>query len=250
MKTRSSLPSGCSGFTLTEVLITVTIMMLVSAGALAVFLNGSKAMYKDMQRLATDAALRKITLQVAKETIDSSEFYVFPTYEALDGNVDLVADLSPLYIDSVHTQVAYGDCLVLVTRVTVDDTSNVRQFRIYYRTVTSPDQQGELRYYEGTDYGTSGTATTLTSLLNTINLRTTPAYAGSRVLASIARGRQKSSTDTSTYPNTYYPIFSTESTGTTPTNESVSLNVEVVNGSSVNNLLSSSSFNYTISPRR
>jgi Tfp pilus assembly protein PilV len=250
MKNLSAPARGQRGFTVAEVMITMTIMMLVSAGALAVFLNGSKAMYKDMQRLATDAALRKITLQVAKETLDSSEFYVFPTYASLDGSVDLTADLSPLYIDSSNTEVAYGDCLVLVTRVSIDMTAKVRQFRIYYRAVTSADQQGELRYYEGTDYGAGGTTTSLTNLLNTINLRTTPTFTGSRVLASVARGRLKSGTDTCTYPGTYYPIFSTESTGTTPTNESVSLNVEVVNGSSANNLLSSSSFNYTISPRR
>jgi hypothetical protein len=232
------------GFTVVEVMITMTIMMLVTAGALGLFLSGSKAMYKDMQRLITDGSLRKITLQVAKETIDSSEFYLFPNYLSLDGTVNLATDLSPLETDAYNTDVAYGDCLVLVTRVTVDDTSNVRQFRIYYRAVTSPDQQGELRYYEGTDYGVSGTATPLATLLNGVVLSTTPAYPGSRVLASITRGRKR------TGLTTYYPIFSTESTGPTPTNESVSLNIEVINGSSVNNLLSSSSFNYTISPRR
>jgi len=36
----------------------------------------------------------------------------------------------------------------------------------------------------------------------------------------------------------------------TPTNDSVSINIEGINGSTVNNLLSSTSFNYTISPRK
>jgi hypothetical protein len=36
----------------------------------------------------------------------------------------------------------------------------------------------------------------------------------------------------------------------TPTNDSVSINVEIINGTTANSMLSSSSFNYTISPRR
>jgi hypothetical protein len=47
-----------------------------------------------------------------------------------------------------------------------------------------------------------------------------------------------------------YPAFSTESPNSTPINGFVAINLEFVNGSTVNNLLSSSSFNYTISPRR
>jgi hypothetical protein len=133
---------------------------------------------------------------------------------------------------------------VLVTRVTVDQTSNVRQFRIYYRTVKTPEEQGELRYYESDDYGSDGTSTSLTSLLNAVKLKTTPAYPGTRVLASITRGKPKAD------GTGYFPVFSTQATVPAATNESVSLNIEVINGKSATNMLSSSSFNYTISPRR
>ncbi len=231
------------GFTIAEVMVTLTIMMLVIGGALGLYLSGLKAMYKDMQRLATNATIRKLTLQIAKETIDSSEFYVFPTYQSLDGTVNLATDLAPLVTDAYGTQIAYGDCLVLVTRSSDDTTANVRQIHIYYRIVTSPEQQGPLQFYESQDYGVAGTTTDLTTLLNAINLKVTPAYPGSTVLAPVARGRQEAGTAT------YYPVFSTESTGPAPTNHSVSLNIEVVNGTSANNQLSSSSFNYTISPR-
>jgi type II secretory pathway pseudopilin PulG len=247
VKTRPPRHRAAAGFTLTEVIITMTIMMLATAGAMSVFLMGLRAMYKDTQRLATDATLRRLTLQVAKETIDSTEFYVFPTYQALDGTVDLVNDVAPLdpaEPDPGQIQLAAGDCLVLVTRTSADVTSNVRQFRIYYRTAASANSTAALRYYESTDYGLNSTQTSLGALLNTINLKNTPAYPGSRVLAATTRGKPKED------GSGFYPVFSTEATVATPTNESVSLNIEVINGTSTTNLLSSSSFNYTISPRK
>ncbi len=249
MKTRPCQPARAAGFTLTEVLITITILGLVTAGALSVVVVGLKMMYKDTQRLTTDATLRKLTLSVAKETIDSTEFYVFPNYQALDGSVDLTNDIAPLNPTDPapgETQLASGDCLVLVTRVRADVTSNVYQFRVYYRPVTDPSVQAPLRYYESAPFGadpTQGTATPLTTLLNAVNLKTTPVYPGSVVLAKVTRGK----------PNPdggYFPVFSTEATVATPTNESVSLNIEVINGTTAFNQLSSSSFNYTISPRR
>jgi prepilin-type N-terminal cleavage/methylation domain-containing protein len=236
-----------AGYTLTEIMITTTIFGMVVAGTLTVFMMGMRSMYRDIERLSTDSTLRRLTLHVAKETIDSTEFYVFPNYQSLDGSVNLVTDISPLSPaepDEGETQLASGDCLVLVTRVTIESTSNVRQFRIYYRPVTSAGAQAPLRYYESTDYGSVGSEDSLNALLNAVNLKTTPAYPGSRELASITRGKPiPSSTD-------HFPVFSTEATVPTATNESVSLNIEVINGKSAVNMLSSSSFNYTISPRR
>jgi len=254
MKTRTDSSRKAAGFTVVEILITMTIIMLVTAGAMSVFLTGARAMYKDMQRLATDATLRRLTLQVAKETIDSSEFYVFSSYTKLDGTVSLTADVSPLETDLYGTEVAYGDCLVLVTRVTVDETSNVRQFRIYYRVPRTPasDYLETLRYYEGTDYGASGTASSLTTLLNAVNLNTTPAFTGSRILAEKTRGRPRTPPNPAVnpMPPPYYSVFSTESSTPTATTEAVSMNIEVINGTTAANMLSSSSFNYTIAPRR
>ncbi|MBL9201994.1 MAG: prepilin-type N-terminal cleavage/methylation domain-containing protein [Opitutaceae bacterium] len=263
MKTASRKAARCGGFTLVETMITVGVMVVVMAGALGIFVTGLRAMYKDMQRLATDSKLRALTLQIAKETLDSSEFYVFDDYAKLDGSVDLAADVAVLSPDVYATQVAYGDCLVLVTRINVDDNSNVRQIRIYYRDTTNPNNTAAIRYYEGTDYGSSGTTTSLTTLLNAINLSANPAITGSRILAATTRGRPMPSTthycpiatptpfgSTCTHTTDYYPIFSTESATTTPTCESVAINVEVINGTTSMNQLSSSSFNYTISPRR
>lgn len=235
-------------FTLTEVMITTAIFTAVIAGTLSVFMMGMRSMYKDTERLKTDATLRQLTLHVAKETIDSTEFYLFPNFRSLDGSVNLandVAQLEPDEPEGAETQLASGDCLVLVTRVNTDELSNVRQFRIYYRTVANPGTQGSLRYYESAAFGTptTGTATALTTLLNAVNLRSTPNITGSRELAPITRGKPKSG-------GGHFPIFSTEAEVPTAANESVSLNIEVINGTASNNTLSSSSFNYTISPRK
>ena len=266
MKTRPprSPRARVAGFTLVEIMITMAVMMMVTAGALGVFITGMRAMYRDVQRLATDATLRTLTLQVAKETIDSSEFYVFPSYASLDGSVNLTNDVSQLAVDAYGTEVAYGDCLVLVTRVTVNETSNVRQFRIYWRTTTNENNQAAIRYYESQDYTAAGTATPLATLLNGVNLSTNYATTG-RQIVRLSRGRPimiagshwcpqatppYTDANKCTHTTDYYPIFSTESATTTATSESVSINVEVINGTTANSQLSSSSFNYTISPRR
>lgn len=251
-KSRPTLRSTYrAGFTLVEILITLTIAVLVLGLTLGVFTTCLRAMYRDMQRLATNGALRSFTSQVAKETLDSTEFYVFPDYRKLDGSVDLAADVSSLDPDSGVYQ-AFGDCLVLVTRVATSAMANVRQFRIYYRSTTGTthnvDAEAPIRYYESTDYGASGTATALTALLNGVNLKANPNLTGSRQVVQNTRGRLQSPVPT-TAPFCY-PIFSTESATPTPTNDSVSINVEIINGTTANNLLSSSSFHYTISPRK
>lgn len=244
MKTSSTRRSRNAGFTLVEAMMAATITSLVMAGTMATFMFGFRTMYKDNQRLATNATLRYFIAQVSKETLDATEFYVFPDYKSLDGSVNLVNDVSSLQADAFGTYLAYGDCLVLVTRVSATTTANVRQIRIYYRVTTDSAQIAPVRYYESTDWGSSGTSTALGTLLNNIKLSNNPSISGSRVIVNNARGRQQ------TGGTSVYPIFSTESATTSPTNDSVSINVEVINGASVNNMLSSSSFNYTISPRK
>ncbi|MCP5531293.1 MAG: prepilin-type N-terminal cleavage/methylation domain-containing protein [Opitutaceae bacterium] len=244
MKISSPPRRRTAGFTLVEAMMAGTIASLVMAGTMATFMFGFRTMYKDNQRLATNATLRYFIAQVSKETLDATEFYVFPNYKSLDGNVDLVGDVSSLQADAFGTFLAYGDCLVLVTRVSATTTANVRQIRIYYRVTTDSEEIAPVRYYESTNWGAAGTSTALGTLINAINLSSNPTISGSRVIVNNARGRQQ------TGGTTVYPIFSTESATTSPTNDSVSINVEVINGASVNNMLSSSSFNYTISPRK
>lgn len=254
MKTPTASRRGASAaFTLAEVMISMTIVSMVMAMAMSTFLFGLRTMYKDTQRLITNASLRYFVAQVSKETLDASEFYIFPLYTSLDGSVDPATDVTAITSNIYGTDVYHGDCLVLVTRVSLETTAAIRQFRIYYRVVTDSNQEGVLRYFESPDYGstgalTNGAATPLATLLDGVNLNADPAYAGTginRVLSPRTRGRPKAAD-----PTQSYPIFSSEFPTLSVTNENVSINVEIINGSTVNNLLSSSSFNYTISPRR
>lgn len=248
MKTRPVPPPrrrNARGFTLVEVLITMSIATLGMGLAVATFMNGFRTMYRDSVRLATNATLRYVMAHLAQETLDASEFYLFRDYRKLDGDVDLAADIAVEETDPYGADLRHGDCLLLVTRVTVDETSNIRQFRIYYRVVAAPEQLSELRFYESTDYGVTGTPSSLKSLLDAVNLNATPAFTGSRVVATTTRGRLKTGSDT-----ICYPIFSAETSSATANNEYISVNVEIISGNSVTNLLSSSSFNYTISPRK
>lgn len=240
-------------YTLVEVMISMSIISLVFAGTMSTFLFGIRMMYKDTQRLATNATLRYFVAQVSKETLDASEFYIFENYQALDGSVDISSDTTTYTTSADGIDIYHGDCLVLVTRASLADDAAVRQFRIYYRQTTTPSAEAPIRYYESGTFdeddadgdGAKQTDALVEDLLDKINLKNAPSYPGSRVLAARSRGRPAANN-----ASLIYPIFSSEFPTLTKTNENVSINVEVINGSSINNLLSSSSFNYTISPRR
>lgn len=246
MKPPRPTPAAGAGFTLIEVMISMTIAVLAMGMALSTFLFGLRMMYKDNVRLETNASLRAFMAQISKETLDASEFHLFPSYEKLDGDVDLLADVSPLTTDPYGADIAHGDCVVLVTRTAVTSDAKVRKFRIYYRVVTEANHNDEatIRFYASPDWGAAGNNSPLTTLLNAVNLVATPQLAGSKQLADRAKGRRIGAT------SAFYPIFSSEAPTVTANNESFSINVEFINGSTANNLLSSSSFNYTVSPRR
>ena len=113
----------------------------------------------------------------------------------------------------------------------------------YYETVDwgegSPDDGDAL-----TNDGNGHPVTALATDLNAIDLNSNPLRSGSRQLAPRSKGRKGPTT------TNLYPIFSSESPSSSSTNGFISINVEFINGTTANNLLSSSSFNYTISPRR
>jgi prepilin-type N-terminal cleavage/methylation domain-containing protein len=245
MKTISRHKPAQAAFTLVEVLISLSVVTMVMAMAMSTFLHGIRMMYKDNQRLATNTNLRYFMAQVAKATLDASEFYIYPNYLTLDGDVDSVGDLTTAVTDSYGLELYHGDCLVLVTRTSLDQDSNIRQVSVYYRTTSDPAKEGSLRYFEGKDYGEIGTTDTLDTLLNEINLKEKPEYTGSRLLSTRTLGRPKEGK-----PSERYPIFCSKTPFIETENYSVSINAEVINVTTVNNLLSSSSFNYTISPRR
>jgi type II secretory pathway pseudopilin PulG len=289
MKTTPARPKSAA-FTLVEILISLSITVTVLGMALSTYMMMMRTMYKDAQRLATNASLRSFMAQISKETLDASFFYVFTNYAKLDGSVDLTTDPATLAQDADYTDddydkwVAHGDCLVLVTRTSLYRTSDIRQIRVYYRrekTQAECNADAPLRYYESADWGegaaddgnpltdeTNGhPLSSLATYLNAINLNsaTTGAsydstgtaynpsagdFSGSKLLTLRTRGRLVPSPYTPYASGDRFPIFSTESATASATNGYVSVNVEFINGTSVTNLLSSSSFNYTISPRR
>jgi type II secretory pathway pseudopilin PulG len=278
MKTKPSPLSreSSAGFTLIEAIISMAVVSSVLAMCMSTFMMGMRTMYRDNQRLATNANLRAFMAQISKETLDASHFYLFDYYTKLDGNVNLALDPAILEQDADYSDdsydkwVAQGDCLVLVTMTSVPDTPKVRQVRIYYRrTKTQAERNADapLRYYETADWGVNGTNSTLVAILNSINLSTSTTgtsyhssgtrynpsagdFTGSRLLTLRSRGRKITAPTSPYVAGDLYPMFSSESGTATATNGFVSINIEFITGSSLINMLSSSSFNYTISPRR
>jgi prepilin-type N-terminal cleavage/methylation domain-containing protein len=258
------------GFTMMEVMFAMTITVLTVGLAMSTFLSGLKMFYRDNQRLASNGSLRTFMRHISNETLNASFYYLFDYYTLLDGNVDMTVDPSdPAQSynnanDQYDRWIAHGDCLVLVTLTSRYRTTDIRQIRIYYRITKDQsttagqnlNSDAELRYYETADWGegnpndnnvatddTNGhPLTSLTTYINAIDLKTSPRIAGSNAISTRSLGLYKpSSTDR-------YPIFSTLSPIATGTTGSISINVEFV--TSGNLRTSSSSFNYTISPRR
>ena len=259
IKSAATTTGSRAGFTIVEVMISMTIVSIVMGMCLSTFLFGLRTMYKDTQRLMTNASLRSFMAQISKETLDASYFYLFPYYTSLDGTVNLDTDYAALsFVDA-----ADDDCLVLITKTALYRTTDIKQIRIYYRVTvdqrttatTNVNAEAAIRYYETADWG-EGTATTsnghsdVTAELNLINLNTNPSLTGSKLLNARSKGRAVPSPYTPYSSGDLYPIFSSESPSASASNGFISINVEFINGSTLNNLLSSSSFNYTISPRR
>jgi len=247
----ASSPRGrVGGFSLVEVLISTGILGLVMLMCMGTYIFCLRLMYRDNMRLITNANMRYFTAQMAKETVDASEFYLFADYRALDGSVDIdnsdgSSDFAVPADDGNGTMLANGDCIVLVTRTTVTNGGRVRQFRIYWRpvTTTNVNNVAPIRYYESQDWGETGTTTALATLLNAVNLNSSPSGVG-RIVTNQAKGRRIGTT------TNFYPIFCSEGPVVTATNESFSINAEFLNGNGTINQLSSSTFNYTVSPRR
>lgn len=257
------------GFTLVEAMISITIGTLVVGMTLSTYLYSLRILYRDTQRLASNASLRAFMAQISNETLDASHFYLFPYYTALDGSVNLTSDPSTLTADFNATDdaydrwVAHGDCLVLVTKTSLYRSTDIRQIRIYYRVTTnqaSVNAEAPLRYYETADWGEDdGTGahgtnghplSSLATYLNAINLNANPNLTGSRLINARSLGRSVPAPYTGFVAGDRYRMFSSASPVQTATSGFISLNVEFVNGSTGNNVISSSSFNYTISPRK
>jgi hypothetical protein len=143
-----------------------------------------------------------------------------------------------------------------VTKTSQFRSSEIRQIRIYYRITASRAEvnaDAPLRYYETADWGegTSGASnghplSGLAAELNAIVLSPNPTLTGSKLINARSQGRRVPSPYTGYTAGDAYPMFSTESATQTSTNGFISINIEFINGSTQNDLLSTSSFNYTV----
>ncbi len=268
----NSVLARSRGFTLVEIMVSLTVVVTVLSMCMTTFVYGLRIMYKDSERLKSNASLRSFMAQVSKETMDASYFYLFPYYTAIDANVNLSTDVVQLQLidaagDDYDKWVGHGDCLVLVTKTSEYRDTDIRQIRIYYRVIQNQAERNtetELRYYETADWGegpvddnndatveTNG-HTSVAAELNLINLLSNPRPTGNntKLLSLRTKGRAVPAPYLPYAANDRYPMFSAEAADSISTNSFVSINIEFINGSNINSLLSSSSFNYTISPRR
>ncbi len=253
------------GFTLTEVLISMSIATAVLGMSLSVFLYGARIMYHDSQRLETDRSLRQFMQQITSNTLESSKFYIFPSYKELDGSVDF-DDVSAI---DASTNLADGNCLVLVTHDSLaSNNPGVLRIQVYFKGDTYADGSGNVLYLSR-KYSSSSNATSLkieavnttatvetllnadfdlksTTVVNSVTKAIVCSLADTKNVATRVMGRPKP--PSVVIPPFIYGIF----TSPTPRDSSaeLSINAELINGTSALSQCSSSSLNYTINPRR
>lgn len=267
MHNKNKSRRSSAGMTLVEIMVAMTIVVMAVGGALSVFLSGLKMMYKDSQRLENNRTLRSFLSKVSAKAVDSTEFYLLTNYASIDGSIDLStgdpaswpgsSNIAAPTANAYGSNTANGDCLVLISRTNTTSSGQIYAVRVFYRYTTSVSNQAPLRMYEMLFAGgpATGTTATVNTVLNSISINRgvgqySDTVAGTAVATTVVQLADKSIGRIDTVTGTRLPIFAAEVPYPQPVQENVSINVEVINGINQNDKISSSSFNYIISPRK
>jgi prepilin-type N-terminal cleavage/methylation domain-containing protein len=130
------------GFTLVEILVAMTLMVLIAAGMLRVFLQVLNTYYFDTAKLQINHDIRTFTAAMSENATYANYFKIFPAYNNLTRTVTTL--VNPNDPDQGYTTAmtdtsvgdgASGDCLVLVYKDLTNDTL-ISRIMVYFR---SPD---------------------------------------------------------------------------------------------------------------
>ncbi|QYM79556.1 prepilin-type N-terminal cleavage/methylation domain-containing protein [Horticoccus luteus] len=161
----SARPSG--GFTLVEILITMTILGLVSAGALRFTMHALNIFHYDAGRIKVNRDIRSFTQQMTTNAVYSSYFRIFPSFSQRSVTSGGVTT------DAAVSDGQSGDFLLLVFADTDITSGKTLISRIigYYRDPENPSvatSTGPVRKFDRTlSPAVDAAVTPLYQILNT-----------------------------------------------------------------------------------
>lgn len=130
------------GFTLTEVLIALTLSGMVLAAMTSLFLDSSRTMFIAEQKLAINHDIRNLTGQLNKEIREANHFLIYESYNA---PMRTESEEAP-YGSYRRSAGESGDFLVLITYDDLDPTQPedwvippIKKITGFYRTPASDD---------------------------------------------------------------------------------------------------------------
>lgn len=135
---------GAAGFTLWEMLIATTIMALVSAGMLRVFVMALNVYHYDTGKILVNKDIRKFTSEMTENATAANYFRIFPSYTNLSRTVATYIDPSDpdqgfatAITDTSVNDGQSGDCLVLIYKDIADDRK-ISRLICYFRSPADP----------------------------------------------------------------------------------------------------------------
>ncbi len=228
---RSSVPRRrFRGFTLTELLIGLTISTMVMAGILAVFIQALRIYYYEEKKLTINRHIRKFTSELSENATYANYALIFPDFYTR-GNVATVTNptTGATTTSGVSRQVddgQSGDMLVLAF-VDPDDDKKIQRIVGYYRSPENPNDptsRGPVRRFERT-FSPSSALTAIELIPATSTLESWPQ------VIELSQGLS----DGKLFHNFY--------------GRSVMVKGEIVQGTGAGSRIATNTYNFTVSPR-
>jgi len=130
------------GFTLVEIMVAMTLMLMISAGMLRVFLQVLNTYYYDTAKLQINHDIRTFTAAMSENATYANYFKIFPAYNNLTRSTTTLVNpndpdqgYTTAMTDTSVNDGQSGDCLVLVYKDLTNDTL-ISRIMVYFR---SPD---------------------------------------------------------------------------------------------------------------
>ncbi|MFP4261193.1 MAG: PilW family protein [Opitutales bacterium] len=217
-------PLRKKGFTLVEIIVTMTILTIVMAGLATFMVDSARGMFWSVNKAKISKDIRLFTLRITKETLGANVGYVYPNYQL--ANRDDISDR--------RQSGTSGDCLVLIHTdpyPTINDPKHYNRIVIYYREAdedgVSPVYRVEKTFDPPLPIDTTAGVDHFESFLATHFLSHSPA--DSEVVLELARGLA----DGRLFRNVG--------------NNSFVINGEIIHGNEIKEV--TNTYNLTISPR-
>ncbi len=230
------------GFTLTETLITMTILGIAGVGMVAFMRQGLKMYYSDRARLMINRDIRSFTAKLDTDAVAANFYCIYPSFAVTSTGSGSAA------VDAAVADGQVGDYLVLLytdPSQTSRGISMITELVGYYREVTNttlntgPVHRYDIKlapanYVNVTSGGTAG----LSGILSTLVTGTADSYP---IVEQLAQGLATNATVATPTPALFYNLK----------NRSIMINAQVTESlTEMGNVTQTgNTYNFSVSPR-